>query len=185
MESNINQIKLNLLAHLKYPVQTASGDVVIGRNEKTIFGTDMGKINDSSYDISYKDELSGPGEISGRIDGQDVDVAVYDGFGKQDITGTVGYKELNLDAEKMIGSGNTKYTGVYDGKEVELMVSDHAITGTIDGEEVSINLNENSSSYSVIPNYFGKDNSGMMEDLLPIINSVEDGPDNNIVPILR
>lgn len=180
MDSNINQINLGSIGVTKMPSQTNSENILIGRNDETIFGADHGKINDSSYNIYYKEGLIGPGTISGNIDGQDVNVAVYDGFGNQDITGSVGDKELNLESSQMLGSGDTKYTGVYDGKEVELMVSDNSITGTIDGEEVSINLNNDSTSpYSMLPEYWGKDDSGMMDELLPIINSAEDGPDYN------
>ena len=152
-------------------------NIITGKNEETIFGADKGRINDSSYNIYYKEGLFGPGDITGKIGGQDVDVAVYDGLGKQDITGTVGDKELNLEASDMLGSDKTKYTGVYDGKEVELMVSDDMITGTVDGEQVSINMKDTDSS--IVPDYFGKDDSGVMEELLPIINSAEDGPDRS------
>lgn len=82
----------------------------------------------------------------------------------------------------MLGSDKTKYTGVYGGKEVELMVSDDAITGTIDGEQVSINMKDEDSS--ITPDYFGKDDSGVMEELLPIINSAEDRPDRSAKPEL-
>ena len=178
MNSNVNQINLGSIGLLNLPLQINSGNILVGRNDETIFVADQGKINDSSYNIYYKDGLIAPGEISGKIDGQDVDVVVYDGLGKQDITGTVGDKELNLESVKILGSGNTQYTGVYDGKEVKLMVSDNSIIGTIDGEEVSINLNDSTSSYSMIPEYFGKDDSGVMDELLPIINNFKDGPDN-------